>query len=264
MRKSIVIALSIAVVLVIAFGAFASTLSAWVTQGIDTVVYGYALPANVERRTAVIDGDRVSFLVVHVPTSMTWRLKNDPSSPKTVHEWRNELGASLVINGSYFTEANEPSGYYAINGVQSGNATCPTADPNGYTFGIYLDQGKLMTTYIPEIPETFSFCSSSVTGFASFPTIVMNDQSMIAEDSGLKARRTMLATVQGGDQQIIITESGEVTLYDVAQWLIDQPETYELVGNLDGGPSTGISISNGTKAEVNVPSAVVPNVIAGE
>lgn len=238
----------------------------WFAVGREYLRYGYVLPANVERRATVIDGEQVSFLVVHVPTSMEWRLANDSVAPKAVHEWREDLGAFLVLNGSYFTENYDPTGYYAVNGVQYGDAVCPrfetTTDAVGYTFGVVVDHGKLEIVYIPDIPETYSFCTASTTGFASFPTIVKNGVSMIEKDSELKARRTMLARRSDGDQQIIVTESGEVTLYDAAQWLLDQPEMYELVGNLDGGPSTGISMK-GEQWDIEIPSAAVPNVLWG-
>jgi hypothetical protein len=233
----------------------------WLHETKEYMMYGYVLPENVERRVAVIDDERVSFLVVHLPSTMTWFLANDPSSPKTVREWKDSFHASLVLNGSYFTEDHEPAGYYAIDGVQSGKAECPTGDRLGYTFGVAMKEKKLVMTYIPDLSE--AFCSEYLTGFASFPTLVRNDVSTIETDSGLKARRTMMAQTMDGKQQILITESGETTLYDVAQWLVDQPEIYAIVGNLDGGPSTGLSIHSISGKDVNIPSAAVPNVILG-
>jgi hypothetical protein len=256
------------VIAAFAFGALvlAAHAQTWFSVAREYLRYGYTLPANVERRTAIIDGETVSFLVLHVPTSMRWEFANDPTAPRSVHEWREDFGAELVVNGAYFTETNQPAGYYAIDGVQSGNATCPSFHDGersiGYTFGVVLEHDRLDMVYLPDVPETFSFCTRETTGFASFPTIILNDVSMIETDSALRASRTVLAETVEGDQEIIVTESGEVTLYALAAWLLEQPETYELVGNLDGGPSTGISMK-GERWDVEVPSAAVPNVIIG-
>lgn len=238
----------------------------WISTATEYLRYGYTLPSNVERRTAIIDGESVSFLVVHLDDTMTWGLANDPTSPRSVHEWREDLGADLVINGSYFTETNQPAGYYSIDG--NANTVCPMLSSNadvafGYTFAVWIENSQITFGYSADHPEICGGpAAAPVTAFASFPTLVYQNASMIEKDSELKAHRTMLAESIDGAKSIVLTESGEVTLYDAAQWFLEQSEDYAIVGNLDGGPSTGLSM-RGTRWDIEVPSAAVPNVIWG-
>ncbi len=241
------------------FGAY--SLRAWPHRIAEFLRYGYVLPANVDRRIAIINDRQVAFLVVRPSSDSTWHLASDPSAPKSVHEWRTSLDASLVINGSYFTEKNEPTGYYSIDG--EANRACPMfssdGDVTGYTFGVAINDGKIDVAYLPSDP---AFCGELMgrNGLASFPTLIIDGSSAIVVDSGLMASRTMLAKGENGEVDIILTESGQLSLFEVAQWLDVQSENYSIAGNLDGGTSTGLSMK-ADRWSVEVPSFAVPNVI---
>lgn len=239
----------------------------WIATTTEYVRYGYVLPSTVERRTAVIDDQSISFLFVTIDDALTWRLANNPALPQSVQSWRETLGAHTVINGGYFTETNQPTGYYAIDG--SANIVCPIRAndendvPSGYTFGVWIDDGRLRFGYVNDHPEICNDSTGTVIdAFLSFPTLVHQGESLIATDSGLHARRTLLAETVDGTRYIVLTESGEVSLFDAAQWFVAQPEEFTVVGNLDGGPSTGLSMEQETW-NIEIPSAVVPNVIVG-
>jgi len=222
--------------------------------------YGYAdLPSNMERRTAIIDNHPVSFLVSKFSENTSkWGFANDPSSPRSVHEWRTFLDAKFVINGSYFTETNHPSGYYSLDGASSIIPWPETAfNENGYTFAVNINEGKMNIYYIPMSSMLGPYPGST---FLSFPTLVLNDMPMVAVDSGLHARRTILAETDDGVIYIIVSEAGEESLYQMAQWLVAQPEHFRIAGNLDGGPSTGLSTLS-KPWDIEVQSAAVPNVV---
>lgn len=260
MRRSIIF--GAVMVIVITFGLV--SLRGWPRRIADFLTYGYSLPSSMERRIALIDGRKVSFLLLHVPQDMTWGFANDPSVVRSVHEWRTVLGATVAINGSYFDGENDPAGYYALSGGE-GAVDCPNfsdaASLVGYTFGVSVREEKLHLSYIPNDP---SFCSNllSTTKFASFPTLLVDGAPAVAADSGFLARRTILAQGDNGID-IIVTESGEVSLYEAARWLDLQADNYTIAGNLDGGPSTGIS-ANAEPWSIEVASAAVPNVIWGK
>lgn len=260
MKRSIIFG----AVVVIAITLVLVSLRGWPRRIADFLTYGYSLPSSMERRIALIDGRKVSFLLLHVPQSMTWDFANDPTTARSVHEWRTVLGATVAINGSYFDGENRPAGYYVRSGEESA-VDCPdfsdAASLVGYTFGVSVQSGRLNLSYIPQDP---SFCSDllSDTKFASFPTLLANGEPVVAADSGFLARRTILA--QGKNRiDIIVTESGEISLYEAARWLDAQADNYTIAGNLDGGPSTGIS-ANAEPWSVEIPSAAVPNVIWGK
>lgn len=251
-------------VVVIAVTLVAVSLRGWPRKIADFLTYGYSLPSSMERRIALIDGRTVSFLILHVPQAMTWGFANDPASAKSVHEWRTALGAVVAVNGSYFDGDNNPAGYYVRNGEESA-VNCPnfadSASLAGYTFGVSVQDDHLHLSYIPDDP---SFCSDLMSSnrFASFPTLLVDGAPAVAMDSGFLARRTILAEGKNG-VDIIVMESGELSLFEAARWLDLQGDEYTIAGNLDGGPSTGIS----AKAEpwsVEVSSAAVPNVLWGK
>ncbi|MEK7632692.1 MAG: phosphodiester glycosidase family protein [Patescibacteria group bacterium] len=222
--------------------------------------YGYAdLPAFMERRITSFDGHEVSFLVSKFSADSQWSFANDPFSPRSVHEWRKNLGATFVMNGSYFTETNQPAGFYSINGADSIVAWPNVAfDENGYTFAVNITPEGTMNMY--HVPASSMLGPYPGSTFLSFPTLILNDTPMVAEDSGLHARRTVLAQEDDGTIDVVVSESGEVSLYQMAQWLSQQPEHFRIAGNLDGGPSTGISTSS-SPWDIEVQSAAVPNVV---
>lgn len=230
----------------------------WVPKFTRYLQYGYAdLPPFIERRTAEFDGHDVSFLVARFAANdARWALVSDSSSPKSIRKWRETLGAQFVVNGSYFTETYQPSGFYV---AESGSSTVPWPEvgSSGYTFGVNVNHGRMHLVYLPQDGLTVPPEGST---FLSFPTLVVDGASMVKEDSGLHARRTVLAQTDDGTTYTIVSESGEVSLYQMAEWLAEQPEHFRVAGNIDGGPSTGLSAPS-SPWDIELHSAAVPNVI---
>lgn len=216
------------------------------------------MPEYVTWRTASMNGRRVEFMVVELPRSLwEWDVVEDVDNPKTVKEWREALGADIVFNAAYFNEDYTASGFMK-EGKGPSRVPWPTreeqADPYGYTFLVH----NLHSTYLPRDPQEEPVGDA----FLSFPTLVVDGQPIVAEDSQKYAARTMLAEDVNGNSYMVITTEGSVSLYEAAQWLAAQPEQFTLAGNLDGGPSTGVSIENKNR-DIEDASAPVPSVIAG-
>jgi len=225
----------------------------------------YALVSRHPKWTAYRStqfGDRrVSFLIVRLPFSLReYALEADIEHPKTVREWREELGAEIVFNGSYFNEDGAPSGYWKLGKGES-VVPWPTleeqADPHGYSFSLSLGGGGLHLRYLPSAPTEEPINEM----FLSFPTLIADRKPLVEEDSGQLARRTAVAEDSSGQDYVIVTEEGTLSLYEFSRWLSEQPEQFVIAGNLDGGPSTGISIENG-RNDIDVRSSQVPNVVA--
>ncbi len=215
-------------------------------------------PEGVTRRVQILHDREISFLIIPVPEAATVELVADIENPRSVQKWREETGAELVLNGSYFTETNEPSGYWK-QVEETSVIEWPTAeeqtDKVGYTFLLNVESGKLDLHYLPEDPQE----EPKGDAFLSFPTLLADGKLMVERDSGLLARRTVVAST--GDRiYFIVTEKGELSLYELAVWLDEQPENFTIAGNLDGGPSTGASMENGYH-NIEVRSAEVPNVV---
>jgi len=220
------------------------------------------LPKGLERRTLDLDDRHVVFNVINLTAQdLSMSLANDPENSRNVKEWRASTGADLVVNGAYFDEKNSPTGYYSVNGSTS-NSPWPKAESQlataSYSFLVEVKDGQLALSYLPDAPRA----DAPTNGLLSFPTLIANGQSLVTADTGLRAQRTILAKDAEGDIYLITIEKGSVSLFEAATWLLAQPEGFVLAGNLDGGPSTGISYTDG-KRVFDEPSAPIPNVIIG-
>lgn len=219
------------------------------------------LPEGVSRREARFNDREVSFLVVDLSQRQwEWRLVNDPDAPKSVSDWRTELGAAAVWNAAYFSEDHMPSGYLKAGGegsVVPWPSTDEQKEEASYSFLVDLTGDGMSLAYLPDNSRS----EPQGDAFLSFPTLVADGEPIVEENSFRAAKRTALAEDATGRDYLIVTERGMVTLFGMAQWLAQQPENFMTAGNLDGGPSTGVSIDSGLFG-IEVPSDKVPSVIA--
>ncbi|MEK9155212.1 MAG: hypothetical protein AAB839_01040, partial [Patescibacteria group bacterium] len=199
--------------LILLAGGVVFALDRWSASFISLVRYGYfSLPSFMERRTVMIDDRTVSFLLARFARGeKEWNMATSPSTPKSIHEWRTHLGADFVVNGSYFSATGEPTGFYQTPTFESVVAWPDFSNevkPIGYTFAVWIDDGDLDIGYIPNMTTP---PAPNIAAFASFPTLILNDQPMVEKDSGALARRTMLAKDSKESMYVIVTESGELS-----------------------------------------------------
>lgn len=221
------------------------------------------LPSNFERReVAYADGRQVGWILVTLKTdAWSWSLANDPSSPKTVSAWREALKSNLVINGSYFDENYQPSGFYQGSNSSSSKPWPDQATqkkPDSYSGLIKIHDGKLEIIHLTDSPQAKPIKDDQA--LLTYPTLLAIGQSIVKEDSKKYARRTILAQNASGTTYLLITETGVISLYEASQWLANQPEKFQIAINLDGGPSTGLSYQ-ASDSNFEIPSVPVPNVI---
>ncbi|MBU2566560.1 phosphodiester glycosidase family protein [Patescibacteria group bacterium] len=230
----------------------------------DTPSVNVELPENIDRREVVYsDGRVVNFLVVNLSDdNWYWDFANEPYNAMNVSDWRTHLYADIVINGAYFAEDMQPTGYYKMSGELVGSRSWPATeiqdDKNGYTGMVKVTNGDLSLVYLPDSHQSEPGYDDAV--LLTFPTLIANGENQITEDSKKFAHRTILAQDDSGESYIILTESGLPSLYEAAEWLKEQPENFEIAINLDGGNSTGISYSFNDDT-LDVSSVPVPNVI---
>ena len=174
------------------------------------------------------------------------------SDPKRISDWAKELDAEIVINGAYFDKDFTPSGYLKINNERIGELLF---DQNKSGL-IQIDNGEFTIRDLAENPlqtgEELDF------GLQSFPFLIENGKAVIKEDSGKTARRTALGTDKDGLVYIISADLVHISLYELMNKLIETNIDFTYVLNLDGGPSSGISIYNELKDSVTkVPSVIL-------
>ena len=201
-------------------------------------------------------GDQNLVTVLRIDNnSFEWAIAQDTFNTKLVSTWRQQLKADVAINGGYFDENNESTGYLFINDKSFGNLSLDGR--NGYTGMLTIKDGKPALRYLPD--ENFSKDEDIDFALQTFPTLIYNGKSLIEKDSGKTARRTVLA--KGNDQKFyIIISEFFISLFELADWLENSEINLAIAMNLDGGPSTGLIVKN-DEFYYKADSAPVPNVI---
>ncbi len=222
-----------------------------------------ALPNYLERRSySRQSGEKIVFLMAKIePGLWNWSLAEDRGEPKTPSAWRRELGATIAVNGVYFTASGTPAGYLRLGADGKSLKPWPKEserkNKSGYTGAGIIADGQLYLAYLPADtvdPE------KGETVFLTYPTLVYDGVAAIEKETGLVARRTALAEDAKGNIYIIVTEEGGLTLREFSAWLAVQPEKFLRAINLDGGPSTGFSLADGA-ATIDFGFAEVPNAL---
>lgn len=169
----------------------------------------------------------------------------DEVEPKTVSDWQTTLGATVVINGSYFDEQYNLVTRTVVDGVTYGpllSGTTGSFTRRGQQW--VIAPGGDMTEW----------------GIQSYPLLLLDGVVQQVSTSLDTAQRSVIATDSNGNIYFIICEYGVLTLSELATTL-NQLTDPTLVGalNLDGGTSTGLTIQSDTLQYVD-DSLVVPSV----
>ncbi len=175
-------------------------------------------------------------------------------TPRRLQAWSDELSASLLVNGAFFTETYEPTGYFSVDGS--------VISRNSYTQGnlgtIAISQGKLrLIEHAQSVPQ-------NAEAFQSFPLLLFKGLPTIEADSEKIARRTILAQDRKEQTFVILFDSSPVTLHDAAQVLSGLDLDLEWALNLDGGPSSGAMARGETRSATILPAAELPIVLSAK
>lgn len=197
------------------------------------------------------------------PKVWQWNLAEDFAHPKSVSVWRDQTDSVIAINSTYFTDSDLPSGYYKhLPTVATSTRVWPSEKEmknlTGYTGAVSVKDGVLHLSYLPkDVVDP----KKERALFLTYPTLVADQKALVTKESGLSARRTVLAEDHTGLQYIVVFPDIGISLYELAQYLAARPEGFVKAVNLDGGPSTGISVKDGDAALdmsiAQVPMAIV-------
>jgi len=229
------------------------------------IVKKKSLPSFIERRKISLDEDRkVTMLFIKIDQKKwQWFSQNKPDKALSISQWQEKLNASLVINGFYFDEKEQPTGFYQVAKGAPSKIKWPSIENqkknNGYTGLVTITKNnELRLKYLPYSPQPEPNADSS--NFLSFPTLVAGGFPLLTKDSKKYARRLALGMDREDNIYIIITELGNLTLYELAQWISQQPEKIDIAINLDGGKSTSL-IYKQNNFQLLVPAIKLPNVL---
>lgn len=184
------------------------------------------------------------------------RVLYEPQLPRTVHEWQVYTGADLVINGSFFDEANRATGLLIADEQTFGRSYRGF----GGMFTLRGDEPSLQwlrtQPYRPDPAITQAV--------QSFPMLVADAQRVAGiSDDGERNRRSFIALDREGRVLLGVTQMAQWMLNDLADFLAASPELRVVHAlNLDGGASTGLWMSGPFEGASMNSLEPVPSVIA--
>ncbi len=173
------------------------------------------------------------------------------TTPQSVSDWAAQLGANVVINGSYFDEQ-----YQLVTRTKVDEQTYGVL-LSGPTGVVYLDNAEQLWRIIPWSGADIT----AATALQSYPVLLSDGDIKFTTGSQASAQRTVIAT--DGEQRLyfIVAEYGVLSLAELAQALAKLDISNLTALNLDGGPSTGLFVAGNEAVSFTDDSAPVPSVL---
>lgn len=175
-----------------------------------------------------------------------------PGAPQSLPAWQADTGALLVVNGGFFTEANEATGLLISGGQRYGHSY----EGFGGMFAVTA-QGPDVR-WLREQP--YDAQEPLLAALQAFPMLLTPGGAPgPQEDDGIRARRTVVALDNEGHLYFIIATQGHFTLYGLSRYLQASDLTLDRALNLDGGASSGLLLA---EPQLYIPSlSLLPSVI---
>jgi hypothetical protein len=185
----------------------------------------------------------------------------DPQTPKTVAGWQAALpDALVVVNAGFFEPDNTTSGLLILDGVAVGESFDPAER--------YLEHSGMLTISgeQAEIHMLFncppSKCTQAEQGVQGLPVLIQDSFPVDFALPEREARRTVVGMDKDGNLLLIVAYEQVMTLIELSDALL--ATDLELVSalNLDGGPSTGMSLDVEGHSIMIDSISEIPSVIA--
>ena len=182
------------------------------------------------------------------PNYFRFEIHYEPAKPKSLQTWAYETGALVVVNGGYFRVENEryfPTGLFIVNGQTYGESFGDYAG----MFTVDANMARLRWLRAePYYGEAYQFAMQS------FPVLVKPGGALgfpAEMEDNMCARRTVLAQDRSGRFILFASAYSQFTLHQLSKYLVESDLDIDIALNLDGGPSTGLSIVD---SGANVPA----------
>ena len=198
------------------------------------------LRTGLEKRTlnVVDEGNWLESITVLrlEPEQFRFDVAYRPGLPQSLTTWQAETGALLVVNGGFYTERYEATGLIVSDGVARGQSY----DGFGGMF-LVTEQGPELRS-LHEQP--YDPAEMHRAGLQSFPLLVKAGGEVgFPEEDGQQARRTVVGKDTAGRLLFLVAPRGFFTLHQLSRYLADSDLDLEMALNLDGGPSSGLLLS---------------------
>jgi hypothetical protein len=156
----------------------------------------------------------------------------DPSGSRTAEDWQRELGAAVVVNGSYFGQTeNDP-----LTPLRSaGKAFGPTEYQSDH--GAFVTDGTHVEIIDLRQINVFKAISPYPEAMVSYPLLIdANGENRARETKVWLASRNFVGIDKAGRVVIGTTQTGFFTLHRLGEFLKTAPLGLQVALNLDGGP----------------------------
>ena len=171
------------------------------------------------------------------PSRFRFVVRNASHGDKNLDQWMSDLGAALVVNGSYYAQDGRPDTPLLSDGVQLG--------PRHYDAkaGAFIaSAGATGVRDLNRADWQVAF-QGAENAMVSYPLLVVDGITRVAHPSRWLANRSFVGQDNGGRIIVGTTTDAFFTLDRFSHFLLDAPLGLTLALNLDGGPvaSQGIS-----------------------
>jgi hypothetical protein len=173
------------------------------------------------------------------PARFRFVVRNASAGDKDLDQWMAQLGAALVVNGSYYARHGEPDTPVLSDGTLLG--------PQDYDAKAGAFVASPTFTGIRDLAQEDwrTAFQGAENAMVSFPLLVANGMSRVTHSSRWLANRSFVG--QDGEGRVIIgtTKDAFFSLDRLAHFLLDAPLGLTMALNLDGGPVAcqGISLN---------------------
>jgi exopolysaccharide biosynthesis protein len=164
-----------------------------------------------------------------------------PQDPKSLDRWQAQTGALIVLNGGYYRESD---GQALANGLTIVGGQAYGASYGDFAGMLAISAEGPRLRWLRQQP--YSADEALLAGLQSFPLLVKpgGELGFPAElEDNQSARRTVIAQDREGRMLLIVTTGGVFTLHQLSAYLTGSDLNLDIALNLDGGPSTGLVIS---------------------
>jgi hypothetical protein len=206
----------------------------------------HVLGPGFERRMIRIYDDQTQ----HIESLYIYRIDQNhfrfdiayQETPQSLEDWQTETDALLLVNGGFFRIENEK---YIPNGltIVDGQALGSSYDSFGGMLAINDSWAELRSL----AQEPYDPGESMQAGLQSFPLLVSPGGELGFPEQfedNIAARRTVIAQDKQGHILFLVAPRGHFTLHQLSLYLTTSDLNLEIALNLDGGPSSGILVTN--------------------
>ena len=155
----------------------------------------------------------------------------DPTASRTAEDWQRELGAAVVVSGSYFGDSFAPLTPIRISGRPAGPSTYES------THGAFVVKGENAAVIDLQKRDVIQAIADYPEAIVSYPLLIDPEGvNRAVESKEWLASRNFVGIDTSGRVIFGTTETGFFTLHRLGDFLKAAPLGLRVALNFDGGP----------------------------